>query len=334
MICRVVFIWYDELMERPVFSEQDDQPELDENHPEQLFVAAKAMERWMRRRVKRHEHPQAMEDIVNKLERYVTTVFEGELPDITVQGRDIRYPIGLSEAGPGEYRLQTGPLPLKGDAELYGEHVIEGVFHSFYRGDRNDLRLYMEYPEEPVMTPGGIITPLYSIGMATSDVALTSLKKAEALKGPQSYIQDRLVEYDEQTLKDITRLFNLLNENKKAIKMKLIESSVIITAIEKRAEPTPQFVDALIEVVCLKLDITAPQDFHVRQQRVLYTDHQTTAYKVEGEASHMHTSTHLELIGGFDDRMLGLHFIDKEQRTIQVPVRDIIYMQKSKPKLL
>lgn len=319
-------------MVEPEFSDKQS-PELNKNDPGSLFADAKELEQQIRMRVREPDRAIAIDGLVRRLKEFVDGVFEERLPEITVEGSDISYMPSVSEIGGGEYRVRTAMLPLRGDAQLYGEHILEGTFHSFHRGAKNDLRIYLSRAAEPLVTPGGLITPLYSIGLQTSRVTLTSNKQDEQLKVPFSYINEHLLEYGEQALKDVESLKDILNRTELTVKDRLLASSAIVAKIEKRtkpSKPSPQFIDALLEIICLKLEIQSPQDLIVKQRRVFFTDHMTPAYKLEGPATLVGVSPQLALIGGFDDRMLGLHFLDKEERTIHVPVRDIVAIKKSK----
>lgn len=330
----MVFIWYDERMEKLEFSGQDDRPELDLHKPGELFSAAKALERRIRRKIKPEDQNRAIDHLVNNLETFISEVFDGELPEIVAQGDDVSYLVNTSEVEVGEYRLRTSRLPLRGDAALYGEHVLEGVLYNFHRGVKDDLRIFMSRQEESIITPGGLITPMYSVGVATSEVTLATDKKQERLNEPRKYINEHLLHYGEQASKDINALMNVLGNSEANMKDRLLEVSAIVAKIERQSKPTPQFIDSLLEVIWITLDLNAPQDLQVKQRRVFYTDHVTHAYKLEGAAILPSVSTQLALIGSFDDRMLNLHFLDRDQRTIHVPVRDIVFIQKSKPKLL
>lgn len=315
-------------MEMPEFSGEYHRPELDRNNPDSLFLFAKEEQRRLRKIVNEEQFPAAVDFLVEKLERFITQNFD-ELPELTIRARDIRRTNMISKREPGTFIIRSGVLPLDAiDEEVFGSHTVTGALYKFYRGDDDDLRMYVSGVDMPIDMPGGIYTPLLSIGVEDADIRLMTHEAAEQFEEVMAYINDSLAEYD-QPIKDlVTVLTTTLNNPNQTITRKLHNSSPIVAEIERRITPASHIIDALLTVIFVKLDLLSPQNISASQYHLPFTEYPKPAYTRKGAAVFSGVTPQLELIGETDNKELGLFFLDGSQRAIKIPVRYITDMRK------
>jgi len=308
-------------------AEHHQRPELDRSKPAKLFEYAREKQRWAEQLSER-QRIEAVDYLANELERYVTETFDS-LPELTITTSDVHYTKAIHGQG-SRHAIETGPLPLDGDAQLLGEHEMKGILFGFHRGDEHDLRAYVSMGDEPQYFMGGIYTPLLSVGVEKSSIHLTQYTVAEELEKLATYIDEQLVTSDEHLREPAHNFMDILRDTKKSPTKKLHEGSVFLTEITKDTLVMPRFVDALLEMAKLELQLDEPQDIQTQLHRVVISQSPISAYKpVPGQTSFSNIDTiQLGMIGETSNKSLGIFFINNEQ-AVQIPVQYITSIYRS-----
>ncbi len=314
-------------MESPDSPEWMQRPELDENRPARLFTYARDKQRWLRGRVNEHQLPDAIDHLVDELEHFVTSNFDS-LPELTITSQDIHYTRGIEGHG-SRYAIESGALPFEGDAALFGEHALRATLFGFHQGTAHDVRVYASTGDKARHFMGGIYTPLLSIGVEDSEIRLAEFSTAEQLEERGAYIKEQLSAYDSSVGLSFRELLQKLNEPQVTNIRRLHNTSLTIAEIARHTETTPQFVDAVIDIIFLKLGLNVPHDIQTSSHRVVITERPVTSYKAQqGPTLFQGVIPQLGLIGESANRGLGLFFMNNE-RAVQIPVQYITSMYRS-----
>lgn len=315
-------------MNMPGMPEWSRKPELDVDHPAKLFLYAKKKQRWLRRiKSDRGQLAEEVDYLVDELERYVTHTFDS-MPELDIISPDVHKTLDISGEG-SHHRIENGPAPLKGDAALLGEHAIRATFYRFHRGDNQDLRVYVSSEQEERHFMGGIYVPLLSVGIDTSTITLSEYRHEEQLDSLTAFIIERLDEFDDKTASLVRDFVKKLKDNQAPAIQKLNNVSPILAAIAQYDTTPPQYIDALLDAVYLKLELDVPHDIQVSSHRVVLSDQLVAAYKSRsGPTIFRDVVPQLGLIGETGNKGLGLFFMDDES-AVQIPVQYITRMNIS-----
>lgn len=302
-------------------------PEFDKTEPGSLFGFAMYKQRWIRNRVHLSERPQAIDHLAEELEQHVTSVFES-LPELSIIAQDVHYTKRIRQQN-GTFVIDTAPLPLQGDAEVFGEHNFQATYRAFHRGVNDDLRVYVDVGDSPRHLMGGIYTPLLSVAVEGSTIALTETKIAARVGERREYIANQSKEYSVETKTLIALLDDLIDSQTAGRTMTLQACSAIIAQISRQKEVTPQVIDALMEVMTLQIELDEPNDIHTSAHREVITVQPIPAYKAKAGPTHFkRVVPELGLIGETANRGLGLFFLYNDA-AVQVPVQYITSLYKS-----
>lgn len=303
-------------------------PELDRNKPAKLFLYARDKQVWFRERVSEHQLPDAIDHLVEELERYTTENFDS-MPELTITSSDIYYTKNIE--GFGSRRVvESALLPLQGDAELTGVHAIKGTLFGFHKGEQNDIRTYVAIGDGIRQFMGGIYTPLLSVGVEGSTIQLSEYETAEQLETLDTYITEQLEGADVGTQDAARSLIDILGEPRLPAVKKLHGGAAIIARIANTRDIAPQLVDALLERVRLTLDLAEPHEIHTTLHREIINTQSVAAYKaVTGPTKFERVEDmQLGLIGESADRGIGLLILHNEM-AVQVPVQHVTHIFKA-----
>lgn len=314
-------------MEVPELPGWRNRPELDRNRPARLFRYARDKQRWLQERVSEHQLPDAINHLVDELEQYATSAFD-TMPEITIASPDVQYTRDISGSGTRRV-IESGPLPFEGDAALFGEHALRATLFGFHQGDDTDLRIYASLNDGIRQFMGGIYTPLLSVGVEGSEIHLTEFGNAEQLEERGVYVQEQLPGYDEAVRALVTDILRTLNDSQTSAAKKLHNTSKNMAAIARNAETSQQFVDAMLDIIFLKLNLNLPHDIQASSHRVVITERPVPSYKAQrGPTQFTNIVPQLGLIGETANRGLGLFFI-KNESAVQIPVQYITNIHRS-----
>lgn len=303
-------------------------PELDRNKPAKLFLYARDKQRWIQERVSEQQLPDAIDHLVDELERYITESFDS-MPELIISSGDIHYTKDIQGYG-SRHAIESGLLPLDGDAQLLGEHEVRGTLFGFHRGEARDLRAYVSVGDGVRHFMGGIYTPLLSAGVEKSSIHLTAYTVAEELETLTSYIDQQLPELDEHT-QQLAHLFrDTLSDPQKSPTTKLHECSVFLAKIVQDPGIAPHTMDAFMEMTKLSLHLDEPQDIQTQLHRMVISQYPISAYKPQQGPTFFPGIEEIQLgmIGETAKKSLGLLFIDNEQ-AVQIPVEYITSIYRS-----
>jgi len=314
-------------MEFQDLPERVQRPELDQYSRSSIFMYAYNKQQWLRERVNEHQLPDAIDHLVNELEQYVTSNFE-TLPDVSVLSQDIQHTKEIT--GSGTYIvIENEALPFTGDASLFGEHSIAATFFGFHRGRDNDLRVYVSQGNDVRLFMGGIYTPLLSVGLEGSKISLAESRHAEQLEERGMYVKERLGDYTEPMSALVNQLIKELNNASVNNIHRLHNSSQIVADIARQDGVTPQFIDAVLDIIFLKLEMNIPHDIQASAHRVVITERPIPSYKAQrGPTVFEGIIPQLGLIGESASRGIGLFFINNENN-VQIPVQYITSMYRN-----
>ncbi len=314
-------------MEMPDSPEWMHRPELDRTRPARLFTYAQMKQQWLKDRVHETQLPDAIDHLADELEQYVTGAFTS-LPELTIVSQDVHYTREISGRG-SRHSIESGPLPFEGDAALFGEHALRATLFGFHQGTDHDLRVYVSNDDEVRQFMGGIYTPLLSVGVEGSEIRLAEVSTAEQLDERGAYVREQLAEYGTVTSELVRELLKALNEPDLTAIRKLHNTSHVIAEIARHTETSQQFVDALIDIIFLKLGLNVPHDIQTSSHRVVITERPVTSYKAKQGPTHFTgVIPQLGLIGETANRGLGLFFL-KDESAVQIPVQYITSMYRS-----
>lgn len=302
-------------------------PELDRSKPARLFEYAREKQHWARQLSER-QRIEAVDYLADELERYVTEAFDS-LPELTITSSDVYYTKAIQGQG-SRHSIETGTLPLDGDAQLLGEHKIKGTLFGFHRGDEHNLRAYVSVGDEIQYFMGGIYTPLLSVGVEGSSIHLTEYTIAEELEKLAAYVNEQVALSGEH-LREPTDIFiSIVHDPGRSPTKKLHDGSAYLTEISKDPAVVPHFVDALLEIAKLELHLDEPQDITTQLHRVVLSQSPISAYKpVPGPTFFSEVNDiQLGMIGETSSKSLGLFFINNEQ-AVQIPVQYITSIYRS-----
>ncbi len=316
-------------MERPESGDLHRRPELDRDDPAKLFSYAAKKQEWIKERVPNKQLPEAIQHLAEELEHYVGYRFD-EMPELAIQSSDVRHMSRNDESLNGEeLRIQFGPLPLEGDDTLLKIHNLNGTLYGFHRGAKNDIRALVTKYEKPIVTEGGIFTPLLSVGIEDSTIHFTEFEEAEKLEVSEKYIKEHLYEYDEMVHDDLERLLDILNNPNELVVKKLHSSSHVIADLAKNQDTSAQFIDAILDVISVKLGLDAPHDIYTRSHRIVMTESPVRSHKTAGEAHFNDVLPQLRILVESTNRTLALFFFNEGQ-LVQIPAKYITSIHKSK----
>lgn len=303
-------------------------PELDRNEPAKLFLYAKEKQRWIQRHVSDHRLREEIDYLANELERYVSESFD-TLPELTITSSDVYYTKEVSGQGT-RHAIESGPLPLDTDAELFGEHTINGVLFGFHRGTDQDLRAYVSLGEGIYQYMGGIYTPLLSVGVEKSVIQLTEYTVAEELQTLTTYIDEQLPTLSDDSQKLTRHYRDTLDSRQKSSVTKLHEGSIFLTKLAQDPDVASNTMDALMEMAKLQLHLYDPQDIQTQMHRVVISHSPVSGYKQKTGPTFFPEVEGIQLgmIGETVKKSLGLFFIYNDQ-AVEIPVEYITNIYRS-----
>lgn len=320
-----VIIWYMATSETPDWQRK---PELDPDNPAQLFEYALGMLQWLRRL--KHDKPDQLVDgvdhLVERLERYVSHTFDS-LPELNIVSTDITVTRDVYGEG-RRHIIESAPAPLRGDAELLGEHALKAILYRFYRSG-DTVRVYVSTGEPEDHLDGGVYTRLHSVGLEGSDITLAEYRNKKRFEDISKIIKKNIDNLDDTTtalIREFVRNSN--NEGIQPIE-KLNEASPIISAIVRDKAAPPQVIDALLDLLFLKLDLDMPHDIEASLHRVVLSDQPVSAYRPQpGPTLFRNVVPQMGLIGETGKKGIALFFVDGES-AVQIPVQYIDAMNFS-----
>lgn len=304
-----------EWMSKPEFTRQ----------PDELFSYACQKQRWLRERVSTEQLPMAVDNLVHELNTYLSSEI-GTMPELIVSSRDIHHTKEVAGEGPLIF-IETGSLPLEGDAAMYNEHTIRGALYGFHRGLENDLRVYVTTDEAPRQFMGGTWTPLLSVGIESSEINLAETVEAEQIDELIKIIDDQVNEYPLDVGHMTRELIEEISNNQYSSIKKLRHASAILARIARQPEPSIPFIDRITELIRLRLHLDEPHDIHTSAYRAVISE-QPASYKARGEAYFEKVTPQLGLIGETGSKGLGLFFL-YDNAPMQVPVQYITHISPS-----
>jgi hypothetical protein len=327
-------------MDRPEFGDLHRRPELPTDAPAKVFSYAQQKIAWLKERVSSTQMPDAVDLLVEELQGFITQKLT-PLPGITVQASEVYHTQAVSQTERGTYVIKSLPLELEGDAKIYGEHTIEGTLYGFHRGEKNDLRVFVDRAETPITMRSGIYQPLLSIPVEKSVIRFTAQQEAEQLQEKDDYITTQLETYPQQVRVLIIQLINALNSVDTPAK-KLHNASDIIAGIASyvsKEESYEKFIDAVLDYIHIKLGLASPQDITTSSHQVVISERPTSAYRRGGPASFDEVTPQLGVMGESANRVLGLIFPYKNEESpvtpkydmIRIPVQAVTILRKSNP---
>ena len=203
-------IWYHMPMETSGSGEWIKRPEYDHNNPAMVFDYARLKQRWINERVNEHQRAEAIEQLAEELEYHITESFD-TLPELTITARDVSYTKNI-EYHTDKITVELAPLPLEGDAEIFGEHALQGRLFGFHQGSEGDLRVYLSTGDAPRQLMGGIYTPLLSVSIDSAEIRLSEEDTTKQQYELKRYIAEQAQEYDQDTRTRIAVLYSLIEE--------------------------------------------------------------------------------------------------------------------------
>jgi hypothetical protein len=299
--------------------------------PGELFAYAKNREQQLRAKLA-HQLTGAVEILAINLEDYVMQHFEG-MPDVIGESQDVYYTKGIERRASGNIVIDQGPLPLHGEGEIaaFEQHPIQGKLYGFHRGTHNELRAYVSNGDEPQRFMGGVYTPLLSVGVERSSLQFVEY----SLEEKTDYIDDHLKTMDQRIVDTTNELLLILPNSKMTMVKKLHDISPLFKEIVSSKNVTPQFVDALIEVVKYKLRLDLPHDLSTDFHRVVISGPPTNAHKrITEKTSFTRVTPEIGIAGESMSPWLGVFFIqdnidEKGPVNIQIPVEYITSIYKT-----
>lgn len=315
-------------MEQQEPQEVGPRPELKNFQQSELFMYAKAKQAWLKDRVSERHLPEAIDQLIEELESTISHTYEGNLPEVTGTALDVSRTALVSNLVNGRYIIDIEPLPLIDDDALFKEHTLQGTLRGFHRGDSNDLRMYMvpQKDHEVHNLMGGIYERYYSVGMEDAEISFESDKVVSLLDEKGKYITSQLSQYAPYVAEGVTKLLTAINTHH--TNEALRESSLVITHIAKDPDIPLKFIDALMDVVTIKLQLDTPQDIRASSHRIVLSERPTSAYKANGAGEFFDVVPQLGLLGESANRSLGLFFL-YDQHPVQIPVHYITSIRKT-----
>jgi hypothetical protein len=301
-------------------------PELYRNRPDLIFTYARDKQKWLRERVSTARLPNAMDGLVEELENYTSATF-GVLPELLIVSRDVHHTVHVGGEG-SSVLIESGPLPLEGDAALYDEHTIRRYLYGFHQGEEHDLRVYVSTPEDPVQMMGGVYIPLISISVENSEIRFAESIIADRITELVTYITEQLDNYSPEINQLVRNLIRQLKDNETSPVKQLQSSSFLIAGISRLNEVSVPFLDAILEAIKLKLNLDTPHDIKTSAYREVITERPTASYKARPGKSFFGIMPELGLIGETGNKGIGLFFLE-EDTAIQIPVQYITGLYKS-----
>lgn|GEM_PF-2535300 len=326
-------ICYDGGMEKSEPSEwapkPEVKPELDQYRPDGLFDYARDKQRWLRARVSQAYLPLAIDDLANELERYMTHAFE-TAPELAIVTRDAYRTRRVLGQHVLAHLIESEPLPLEGDAELYGEHTLHATLYGFYRDtEQSTLRVYVSDSSEARQLPGGVYTPLISVGVEGSDIQFAEASAEEKIRDLKARLYEQLEEWTPASGELIRDFLAVIDQSNKTKVHILHEVSPLITQLTNQKEISLHVIDTLTEIIKLTLRLDTPQDIEVSLYRkVLATS--PPAYKLQkGPEVFRGVVPQLGLVGESERQSLGLFFL-KDETAFQVPAQFVRRIYESR----
>lgn len=302
-------------------------PELDRNDPSQLFTYATQAQRWIHERVSEDLHAERIDSLIETLDTFVHEKF-AEMPELRVQATDVVHTKGFAEVQPGIYRIDAEQLPFDVDAQLLGEHTIEGTLHGFHRGANSELRMYVARSEVSQKLKSGIFTPLLSIAVQESAIHYKSDEREREISESKALLQARLAEYDDQEIVSLVdRIENYVHDSRTTIASRLHGCSSLVAEIARMSSMDEKLIDAVLDYIRETLDLTSPHDIHTSAHRVHISDHPIRSHQRGGAALFENVTPQLGLMGESANRTLGL-FISNEEKSISISVEFVTVIQK------
>lgn len=310
-------------METPGNPDFTPKPELDRKNPAEIFSYAREKQRWYKKRVSNDRMVYAVDGLVEELENYISSAYDS-MPEIIAVGKDVSSTHNISRNGPNII-IENGPMPLEGDAALYEEHEIRGTLYGFHQGDKGDLRVYISTGEEPRAYMGGIITPLVSVAVESTDIKLAEISVAEKIEELEITIAEQLSVYSSEVTDAVNNLVNTINDSSGSTVNKLQRTSSIIAGIARHPDTSISFVDTIMELVRTRLHLDSPHDIRTTAYRAVISVNPVSSYKAQGAEEFIGVIPELGLIGETANKGLGLFFLNGET-PIQIPVQYITAM--------
>lgn len=307
-------------------------PELDRKRPSGLFFYAKEKQRWIRRTIDPSENPsravEAIDYLVDELESFISDAFDGSLPEVTITSTDVHYPREIKERE-SRFIVETGVLPVSDAEAIYGGHEIKGKLYGFHRGANDDLRVYVSRLDETRRTMSGVFTPLLSIAIEGSELHIDKYSTEEKLNELGMYVSKRLKELEPEVSKSVAGLYGILNERERSVASRLHFSSPFIINLATQYGADELLLDALTEIIKLKLNLDSPQIIQTSSHRVIITERPVSSYRSErGPSEFRDVLPEVGLMGETLNRKLGVFFLYNDS-AVQVPVDMITGIYKN-----
>lgn len=293
-----------------------------------------------------HNFPSVVEHLANMLENYISTHFQGELPELIIEAKDVFRTADVEplpqnnnpdhKKSPLSRVIDITPLsePREGEESLLNFQTIHGRLFGFHRGEVNDLRLYVDEGRPPHHLMGGIYTPLLSIGLTDSNIQLARQTLTDRYESLGRSIVDALeVIGDDEIEDDVNQLMQQLERKNLSTTKRLQESAPLLLHILSIFDPldakSQHLIDDLYDMVKLKLDLYSPQEIEVAFHRQVMTKGLVRSHKpVYGTHTFASvTDVQFGLIGESERLSLGLLFIH-DTKHIELPVESVVRLNK------
>lgn len=315
-------------MDAPEFSSWKPKPEYDSHTPELLFSYAAEKEQWLKRRVNAEQLPDAIDGLANDLTEHVLHSFDS-LPYITVESKDIWQTRNVSKE-PGELHIRFNQKPLDGDAELFGEHTVQGMFDSFHVGNDGELRVNIQSAQDDILVQGFHGRPLYSVRVENSKIQFAEFVAQERLAAVSLDIAEKVRGgMPERTAQLVEHFIKELDQPAVITELKLQKSALLLGAINRQTAGSPQLLDSLLEMLKLKLRLDVPLDIKVNNFRNVVKQDGVEGHTAgEGPKVFEAVVPILGFTGDGDARGLALFIVDSD-RAVRIPVYSIAQIRKT-----
>ncbi len=312
-------------MELPEPSERKPRPELDRARPARLFAYAQEKQRWLRASLHEQRLPDEIDHLIDELELYRLEAFQGESALINVTAQDITYTRRIDGNG-SRFSIETAPLPKDDERQIFG---MQGELYRFHRGSANDVRAYMSVGEQEREMPGGIFVPLLSVGVEDAEIEFVKYSTSEKIYSLTEAIAHQLPGLERSVDDAVFHIVAALNDEKLVAVKKLHLISPLVQEIAKVPAVTTQFLDTLLDMITLKMELYDPHTIQTSSHRVVMTEQPVRSYHAQGAGFFQDVVPQLGISGETVNRWLGLFFIHDE-KTVQVPVHYITTIHKTK----
>lgn len=292
--------------------------------PDELFLYAQKAQEWVRQRVSSEQQHEALLFLAERLDTIVDADFP-EYPEVEAHTSIVYRPAIYRHAEHAyEFRAEA-PSP-DGDVAVFGEHVVSGRLYGFHQSvveGKPGIYAYIARDEPPIRTLAGLYTPLWSVPVDEGSIEFRSVlqknREVELKRDIGGFIS-ALPEENARYLNDqIMRLVDTLGNEKVAYIERIREVARHATFLLKDDHFEQRLLDAVLDLIALKLNLADPIDLQAYRHRIITADMSIQAFQLGGPRSFHNVIATPCFIGETMNKRLGLAFYD-EKDVVQVPV--------------